>query len=103
MTLKSIDAQLSLSRAMDVGTMQNQLTHKSTEDQHAAAAQAMRQQELERMRSNQVDKSAESKIRDGASQRNQQQSKDQRKQDGTEDDQQKSEHPYKGKFIDLSL
>ena len=104
MTLRSIDTQLSISRAMDVGNVQNQLTQKPSVDQMTAAAQANRQQEMDRTRSNQVDKTAEAKIRDNQSRENGAHSnKDQSNENHPEEEHNKSDHPYKGRFIDFSL
>lgn len=106
MSLKSIDLQLSMSRMMDAGNMQNQMAQKPGLDQAAAAMQAMRQQELERSKSTQTEKSSEGKIRDrehkGGSGEPEGGSKD-----GSDAQEQKkppyAKHPYKGKIIDLSL
>ena len=105
MTLRSIDTQLSLSRTMDVGNVQNQLMHKPSDDLLSAATQAAKQHEEERMRSNQVDKTAESKIRDGSQHGGNRYRGKQamRSKDEHEEENGKSEHPYKGKFIDYSL
>lgn len=107
MSLRPIDSQLSLSRTMDAGAMQSQMNQKPTLDQEAMAAQAARQAELARQRSNDVDKTPEALIRDEQSPRggyNEQQggtaNQEQRKQSESNNE---SPHPYKGRFIDRSL
>lgn len=105
MTLRSIDGQLIMARVPEASNVQNQLNQKPMYDQQAAAAQAMKQQELERQRSNQVDQSAEGKIRDGSDKGQDKENNRRSKKESTDRGQhaEASEHPYKGRFIDLSL
>ncbi len=103
MSLKAIDGQLSVTRAIDVSSVQNQLSHKPSDDLHAGANTLQKQMEAERSKSNQVDKSAESKIRDGGEQGKAQDQRKKRKNEHSEEEASLNEHPYKGKFIDLSL
>lgn len=104
MTLKSIDTQISLSRAMDTGALQNQLIHKPSDDQSTIAAQLQKQTEAQRMKSNQVEQTPESQIRDGGGQGSRYQGNQAKpKEDKSEEEAAKIDHPYKGRFIDLSL
>jgi len=103
MTLKSIDAQLSLTRSLEASAVQNQLNHKPMDDQAAAAGLLRKQAEEQRKRSNQVDKADDARIRDGSGRNGQYYSRSKKKQDKDNKTEEAGEHPYKGKFIDLSL
>ena len=109
MSLKSIDMQLAMSRSMEASQLQSQTAQKTVGDQFDAAMQAMKQQELERTRSNQTEKPSEGKIRSGDGNKGGSgQAGGRSAGDGNEnaDDQAKpreAKHPFKGKFIDLSL
>ncbi len=103
MSLKAIDGQLSVTRAIEVSSVQNQMHHKPTDDLMAGANLFQKQKEAERKKSNQVDRSAESKIRDGGEQGKKQQELRKNQNNDSEEEPSLSEHPYKGKFIDLSL
>jgi hypothetical protein len=109
MSLKSIDLQLSVTRSLEAGQIQSQMAHKPIGDQAAAAQQAMRQQELERSRSARSEKPSEGKIRAGDnSGRGGTGASGGRADDGggqAKDHSKPREaaHPYKGKFIDLTL
>lgn len=105
MSLKSIDTQLSLSRARDVGAIQNQLNHKPSDDQQLLASQAQKRMDDERKKMSQLSKTSEMSVKDQHSQGHQghegsQQSKNNQK---NEDDSHISDHPYKGHRIDISL
>ena|SRR5690554_3517585 len=106
MSLKAIDTQLSLARTKDVGAIQNQMNHKSPDDQASLAALARRQMEEDRKRLIKADsKSSETSIKDQQSQgqhgqANSNQSKNTNKH---EEQQNNSDHPYKGRSIDISL
>jgi len=109
MSLKSIDLQLAVSRSMEAGQVQSQLAQKPVSDQAAAVQQSMRQQELERTRSPRTEKTAEGKIRAGDNNAKGGSDPSGGKAEdggGRAKDQPKpreARHPYKGKFIDLSL
>lgn len=106
MSLKSIDLQLSMSRTMEAGNIKSQMAQKPVSDQAATAMQTMRQQELERSKSTQTEKSSEGKIRDNENRdgSGEQEGGPRDGGDGQEPKQPpRATHPYKGKFIDLSL
>lgn len=106
MSLKSIDLQLSMSRTMEAGNMQNQLAQKPGLDQTAAAMQAMRQQELERTKSTHTEKSSEGKIRDQENKSGSGEPQGGPGDGGEGEEPNKpphAKHPYKGKYIDFSL
>jgi hypothetical protein len=106
MSLKSIDTQLSLSRARDVGAIQNHMNQKPTEDQASLALLAQKQLEEDRKKLSKANhKSNETNIKD-------QQSSDQQGNPNSQQDKSNqkpvehphpSEHPYKGHRFDISL
>lgn len=108
MSLKSIDLQLTMNRSLDAGQVQNQLAQKPVGDQAAAALQSMKQQELDRTRSTRTEKSSDGKIRDGDNHKGGSGEPGGRAEDGGSPSEEQAKpreakHPYKGKFIDLSL
>lgn len=104
MSLKAIDGQLSLSRTMEAQSVQNQMQHKPADDQRAGANGLQKQLEAERNKSNQLDKPAEAQIRDGGGQGDKNQGHPNKgKDDHSNEEVSRSDHPYKGKFIDYSL
>lgn len=107
MSLKSIDAQLALSRAMEASSLQQQLNNKPTGDQTLLAAQTQKKAEEDRKKSAQVDRSDNALIHEDEGQSGgQQHSGEKRRKAGKgkpEDGADRSEHPYKGRHIDISL
>src|SRR5690554_1693692 len=105
MSLKSIDTQLSLSRAREVGAIQNQLNHKPSDDQFSLANQAQKRLEEERKKMNQLSKTSETSIQDQQSQdeHGQESSQQSKKNQKPDEALHPSEHPYKGHRIDISL
>lgn len=105
MSLKSIDTQLSLSRARDVGAIQNQMIHKPSDDQVSLAALAQRKMEDDRKKMSRVSKTSEMSIKDQQSQNQQGQAGSQHSKNNhkTEDESHASDHPFKGHRIDISL
>lgn len=107
MSLKSIDMQLAVTRAMDVGNVKQQMSQKPVDDQAAQAMQSAKQQELERTKSTQTEKPSDGKIRDNKDKSGQGEREGGSRQDGGDAQEQAkprdAKHPFKGKFIDLSL
>jgi len=106
MTLRSIEMQIALPRVNEIGHVQNQLSQKPAYDQHTLAQQEASKSEENLKRSNEIDKTSTLLVgeddakRDG--QRQNDQSKD-RKRSREDNGSDKSEHPYKGRHIDLTL
>lgn len=106
MSLKSIDTQLSLSRVRDVGSIQNQLNHKPSDDQQLLAAQAQKRVDDDRKKMSQLSKTSELSIKDQHSQNHQGQAGSQHSKNThqkPDDDSHAGDHPYKGHRIDISL
>ncbi len=105
MSLKSIDTQLSLSRARDVGAIQNQINHKPSDDQLSLAVQAQKRMDEERKRLSQVSKTSEMLVKDQHSQNQRDQDSSPQSKDNhrTVEDSHVSDHPFKGHRIDISL
>src|SRR5690554_954852 len=99
MSLKAIDTQLSLSRARDVGAVQNQLNHKPTDDQVSLALLSQRKMEEDRKKlSKASNKSPETNIKDQHSSNQQEQanSNHDHKNHKTDEQPHPGDHPYKG-------
>ncbi|AZN40880.1 hypothetical protein [Paenibacillus albus] len=109
MPFKPIDFQMSIPRTPDQGTQQNQLNHRAHADQARLEHDTSKQTELARTRNTAVEQSSEPQInnkhqRDTRSPSKQK--KQQRQAEGSEGSDQgpdESQHPYKGKHIDISL
>lgn len=104
MTLKSIELQVALPRVTEAGNIQNQLSQKPAYDQSQIAQHNMKQAEQRLKRSNELDEASTLLVGEEDEKREkqgQQHSGNKGKQQGEE--QERIEHPYKGRHIDLSL
>lgn len=104
MSLKAIDGQLAMSRAVESGQIQHQLTQKPTEDQAALAAQFRRQLEEERKKSVRLEQKSSAIIANDEQEGDRQQQGAAGKSARTrEESEERVEHPYKGRHIDITL
>jgi hypothetical protein len=106
MSMRSIDLQFALHKNDEAGIKQNQLSHKPQQDMAILENQSALSTEKQRGRINMVDEPSSTGIRDAMKEKHQKQGKDsQKNQDKAEKNGQggKSEHPYKGHHIDISL
>ncbi|WP_127531913.1 hypothetical protein [Paenibacillus kobensis] len=109
MTYRSIDLQTSVARIPDKTITHSQSIHKPTADQLFVADQAAREQTRARTRNEKMEKSAESSIRDGGSNKRKDQGTQKRRHAADSanvtqtDHGPAGSHPYKGKQIDLSM
>jgi hypothetical protein len=104
MDFKAVEMQIAIPRTGEAAHWQNQLSQKPLHDQSALAAQFAVQEELQRKRSNKAEEAVRPNIRD-----DQGKGKRRGKFAAPEPDSVKkrtparSEHPFKGRHIDLSL
>ena len=108
MSLKSIDMQLAVNRSPEAGHIQREYQQKPPFEQMQLAVRQEKQLERNRKQSEKLEKSSHPDIRDDG-----RASKRRKKREGEagaagpsvspESDARKSEHPYKGKHIDLTL
>jgi len=109
MPYRSIDLQVSIPRTPEASALQHQALQKSVLDQGQLAADNIKEAEQQRRQNQAVEQGSALNIRDqghrgGDSSQNEQR----RKQEGqSEEDtnhvRQNSQHPFKGKHIDISL
>lgn len=107
MSLKSIDMQIAVHKNADAGAAQRQMQHKPIEDQAALAGQGVKQAEAEARQSTKLEKTGQSRIRDREKNSGKGQDPNHRKKaakpaagNGPEA---ASEHPYKGRHIDMTM
>jgi len=107
MSFHTIDMQIAVQRNMDASNMQNQLAQKPVMDQSMLASAAQRAMEQARHKSAEVEKSAESAIRDRQGKHSRKSQDRQGRSKRTKGQQASSgeewQHPYKGRHIDISL
>jgi len=104
MDFKAVEMQIAIPRTGEAAQWQNQMSQKPLHDQSALAAQVAAQEELQRKRSNKAEEAARPNIRD-----DQGEGKRRGKFTVPESGSVKkrtparSDHPFKGRHIDLSL
>lgn len=110
MDMKSIELQIAVPRTTEASAIQRELQQRPTTEQFMLNEQALKHMRTQRQRSEQVDESADGRIRDGEQGR---QSGEESSGNGqqAEDDNRNAAitdtvpavHPYKGKHIDFSV
>lgn len=106
MNMKPVELQIAVPRTTEAGRVQQEVQQRPLIDQSLLSAESIREHEVERKRSSNIDESAHNSTinRDEHPQggQRQHQSSSGQKHDEQEKEQ-PAEHPYKGKHIDLSL
>lgn len=110
MDMKPIELQIAVPRTTEASAIQRELQQRPTTEQFMLNEEAMKHMRTQRQRSEQVDRSADGRIRDGEQGG---QAGDESSGDGQhgEDEKQSAAsidtvpavHPYKGKHIDFSV
>lgn len=105
MDLKPIELQIAVPRTSEAGRVQHEGQHRPQIDQSLLSAQNIKESELQRQRSTEVDEGALSSQvkRDEGSAAGQQQGKSSSEHQDESEKEKPAEHPYKGHHIDLSL
>lgn len=110
MPYKPIDFQMSIPRTPDTSTQQTQLNHRTIAEQARLEHDAAKQTELLRSRNTAVEQSNEPHIKNNrqrdarsSSEQKQKQKRQQADEPGAEQGHEESQHPFKGKHIDISL
>lgn len=105
MSLKSIEMQIAIPRTNEVKNVQNQLQQKPAFDQFSLAENAAKRTENARQKSAEIEETTYQNVRDDGSASKgggRSRSGRQKKQPEPKSVPQSS-HPYKGKYIDISL
>lgn len=106
MNLKAVEMQIAVPRTNEAGRIQQENQQRPVIDQNLLSAENIKERELERQRSANIDESAHNtKIkREGHSPDQQrQQPPPQGEQQEEQEKEHPAEHPFKGRHIDLSL
>ncbi|MCR8845476.1 hypothetical protein NQ117_17480 [Paenibacillus sp. SC116] len=108
MNLKPVELQVAIPRTQEASSIQNQMQHRPTAEQSLLNHHAAKQIEISRQRGEEVDATADGRIRDDG-QNGEHKGDDQSRQQrsGSQSENQvetiAAEHPYKGKHIDFSV
>ncbi|RUT46875.1 hypothetical protein EJP82_09220 [Paenibacillus anaericanus] len=106
MNMKSVEMQIAIPRTSEAGRIQQDQLQRPLNEQTLLAGQNIKDSELERRRSANVDESAHNTTvrREGNASFNQEQEREQTEEKQEERDKKHpAEHPYKGRHIDFSL
>lgn len=106
MNMKSVEMQIAIPRSSEAGRIQQDQQHRPVNDQTLLAGQNIKNSELERRRSANVDESAHNTTvrREGNASLGQEQDHSQSEEKQEEQEKKHpAEHPYKGRHIDFSL
>ncbi|GGA39527.1 hypothetical protein [Paenibacillus physcomitrellae] len=109
MDLKPVELQIAVPRTSDAGRIQQEQQFRPTVDQQQLGAQNIKDSELRRIRSSEVDDSPKSELRDhessdsASSGERQEGRTSAEEKPGSQSEPHLAEHPYKGKHIDFSF
>jgi hypothetical protein len=109
MTLRAIELQIALPRTTEAGHLQNQLSQKPVVDQSMLAQENLKQAEQQQKRTGEIDQTATMLIKEEDARREQERKRRQGnrnaqgQQPSSETSAKLPDHPYKGRFIDLTL
>ncbi|SEK21925.1 hypothetical protein [Paenibacillus sp. OK003] len=104
MSFKAVELQIAVPRTSEAGRYQSEAQQRPVIDQNLLAEQTAKEANEARQRSEALDETAHTDIRDGQS-RNKEQQSGSNEPEATSalETVKPAEHPYKGKHIDLSL
>ncbi|MFS0856856.1 MULTISPECIES: hypothetical protein [Paenibacillus] len=104
MSFKAVELQIAVPRTSEAGRYQNEAQQRPVIDQNLLAEQTAKEANEARQRSEALDETAHTDVRDGQSRNKEQQSgSNESEVTSTLETVKPAEHPYKGKHIDLSL
>lgn len=101
MSLKSVELQIAIPRTNDLGKLQEEQNQRPAVQLHQDSEEQRAKLDRERMQSMKLEHKKGAQIGDDEQSTGQQQHSQKKKQKKSSPSQ--SEHPYKGKHIDLSL
>ncbi|MFE6073255.1 hypothetical protein ACFVQB_02135 [Paenibacillus sp. NPDC057886] len=104
MSFKAVELQIAVPRTSEAGRYQSEAQQRPVIDQNLLAEQTAKEANEARQRSEALDETAHTDVRDGQSRNKEQQSgSNEHEAISTLETVKPAEHPYKGKHIDLSL
>jgi|SRR5690625_125505 len=98
---KSIELQVALPRTQEAGRYQDQLSKQNQRFQESLAQSQLRQQELQRKRTNRFEKTLHKKVTD-EEQTNKNDDRETKKKNDKRDSKEKLLHPYLGRQVDIT-
>ncbi|MFC9708004.1 hypothetical protein JNUCC31_27245 [Paenibacillus sp. JNUCC31] len=104
MSFKAVELQIAVPRTSEAGRYQSETQQRPVTDQSLLAEQTAKEANEARQRSEALDETAHTNVRDGQSKNKEQQNGSNEAESALVQETIKpAEHPYKGKHIDLSL
>ncbi|KOY13486.1 hypothetical protein [Paenibacillus xylanivorans] len=104
MSFKAVELQIAVPRTSEAGRYQSEAQQRPVIDQNLLAEQTAKEANEARQRSEALDETAHTNVRDGQSSNKEQHSgSNEPESTSTLETVKPAEHPYKGKHIDLSL
>ncbi|WP_339241615.1 hypothetical protein MKX40_11315 [Paenibacillus sp. FSL R5-0517] len=104
MSFKAVELQIAVPRTSEAGRYQSEAQQRPITDQNLLAEQTTKEANEARQRSEAMDETSQTSVRDGqTNDGNQQSGSDGQQTVEAQETVKPAEHPYKGKHIDLSL
>ncbi|NUU76327.1 hypothetical protein [Paenibacillus xylanilyticus] len=104
MSFKAVELQIAVPRTSEAGRYQSEYQQRPVTDQNLLAVQTAKEAEEARQRSEAMEETAHTGVRDGHSNDGDHHGASQEQEAAQEQEHLKpAEHPYKGKHVDLSL
>ncbi|MDR0270054.1 MAG: hypothetical protein LBJ26_18440 [Paenibacillus sp.] len=103
MSMKPVEMQIAIPRTTEAGKIQNDVQHRSSQEQQFLAAQQQKETQELRQRSSGVDETANAAVRDEGKRHSQKDGSPSDKSQKEPAEHQDAEHPYKGHRLDVSL
>nr|WP_136604730.1 hypothetical protein [Paenibacillus dokdonensis] len=104
MSMKAVEMQIAIPRTTEAGKIQNDVHHRSSQEQQFLAGQQLKESQELRQRSTGIDETANAAVRDDGNQHSSR--KDESHPHRTKQEPEEhhdAEHPYKGHHLDVSL
>ncbi|MCJ8010630.1 hypothetical protein MUG84_02595 [Paenibacillus sp. KQZ6P-2] len=101
--MKSVEMQIAIPRTTEAGKVQNDVHHRTSQDQQFMAGQQLKEDQVHRQRSSGIDETANAAVRDDGKQHSSHHEGSNSKKSKQEPEEHHSEHPFKGHHLDVSL
>jgi hypothetical protein len=102
MSLKAVELQITIPRTHDAGKIQEQLQQRPLNDQAHLSNEQRKEIEKQQHVTSELEKTEKEKIKDQSKQ-NQSNSNQHQNNSKNESKKKKTQHPYKGQKVDISL
>ncbi|MEC0373047.1 hypothetical protein P9847_06305 [Paenibacillus chibensis] len=104
MSLKAVEMQIAIPRTTEASKIQNDVHHKTSQEQQFLAGQQLKESQELRQRSSGIDETANAAVRgDGNQQSSGHGDSHSHKSKQEQEEHHNAEHPFKGRHFDVSL